>query len=183
MTEQPFEFVFQDNRAYMYADAPHCPDCSRVLDSSWIAPDFRLDGHEFDLSMTSDGCLIASDRFIATTVDVAGLAFEPIPSLPGFSVVEISPTFRLDPFMNRIRFGVDCPTCDEPRFVVRDGPLMLALDSDVSGGFSRSLLEFGDTADFGPSQPMRLMPVIAADEATVRTLKDAGLTGIHVIAP
>ena len=183
MTEQPFEFVFQDNRTYMYADAPHCPDCSRVLDTSWISPDYTFEGHAFDLSMTSDGCLIASDRFIATCIEIDGPSFRPIPSLPGFSVVDIETRFRLDPFMNRIRTGVDCPTCGHPRFVVRDGPLALALDSDAPIGFGRSELEFGDTADFGPTQPMRLMPVIASDEATVRALKDAGLTGIHVIAP
>ena len=183
MTELPFEFVFQDNRAYMYTDAPHCSDCSRVLDDSYIAPDFELVGPEFDISMTSDGCLVASDRFIAAVVSIEGLQFRPIPSLPGYSVVDAVPTFRLDPFMNRIRFGVECPECAQPRFVVHEGPLSLSVDSDLPLGFSRSVLEFGDTADFGPDHPIRLVPVIAADAETVAAVKAAGLSGVHVIAP
>lgn len=183
MSELPFEFVFQDNRAYMYTDAPHCRDCSRVLDDSWISPDFEFVGPEFDISMTSDGCLIASDRFIAAVLSIDGLEFTPIPSLPGFSVVTAVPTFRLDPFMNRIRFGVECHECGHPRFVVHDGPLALSVDSELPVGFSRSALEFGDTADFGPDHPIRLTPVIAADADTVLAVKSAGLSGIHVIAP
>lgn len=183
MTVQPYEFVFQDNRSFMYADAPHCSECSRVLDDGWISPDFDLTGPRFDVSMTSDGCIIVSDRFIATCVSIDGLSFRPIPSLPGYSVVDAVPTFRLDPFMNRIRNGVDCKHCERPRFVVHDGPLSLAVDSELPLGFSRSELEFGDSADFGPDHPIRLVPVIAADGDTVAALKDAGLTGIHVIAP
>lgn len=183
MTVQPYEFVFQDNRSFMYADAPHCPDCSRVLDDGWISPDFALDGPRFDISMTSDGCIIASDRFIAACIEIDGLSFRPIPSLPGYSMVEAVPTFRLDPFMNRIRTGIDCKRCGQPRFVVHDGPLALAVESELPVGFSRSEREFGDSADFGPDRPIRLVPVIAADEDTVAALKAAGLTGIHVIAP
>lgn len=167
----------------MYADAPHCSDCSRVLDESWISPDFELSGPQFDISMTSDGCIIASDRFIAACVSIDGLSFRPIATLPGYSVVEAEPTFRLDPFMNRIRSGVDCKQCGMPRFVVHDGPLAVAVESELPTGFSRSERAFGDTADFGPDHPIRLVPVIAADEDTVMALKAAGLTGIHVIAP
>lgn len=183
MPGKPYEYVFQDNRTYMYTDAPHCPGCTRVLDRSYIAPDFEFAGPAFDISMTSDGCLVASDRFISACVAITGLRFRPIPSLLGFSIVEVQPTIRLDEFENRIRKGVDCPACGHPRFVVHEGPLTLEPDEVLPTGFSRSELEFGDSADFGPDYPIRLNPVIASDEATVLHLKSAGLSGIHVIAP
>jgi hypothetical protein len=179
----PFEFVFQDNGSYMYADAPSCSDCTRVLDDQWISPEFELRGPRFDISMTTDGCLVASDRFVEACASIGGLEFRPIPAEPGFSVVDVTATVRLDEFENHIRFGVTCPQCGNQRFVVHDGPLKLAAGQVLPEGFSRSELVFGDTADFGPDIAIRFAPVVMADESTARGLKATELRGVHVIAP
>lgn len=179
----PFEFLFQDNDSFIFGGAPHCPDCTRVLDDTWVDPRFEPVVTGFDVSVTLDGCVVASSAFVAACEGVAGVSFTPIPAAPELSVVRVERTVRLDPFENRIRTGSTCRECGGPRFAVRSGPLRLAAREVLQPGFSRSDLTFGDTADFGRDHPIRLGPVIVADEATVRMLKAADLRGIHVLAP
>jgi hypothetical protein len=183
VTAAPYEFLFQDNESFAYEGAPHCPDCTRVLDDSWIDPEFELALPGFDISVTSDGCVVASTAFVATCEGLGGIAFAPIASAPGWSVVRVERVVHLDPFMNRLLVGPACRECGHPRYSVRDGPLRLLAGERIQPGFSRTDLTFGDTADFGRQHPIRVGPVLVADEMTVRLLKLAELRGVHVIAP
>lgn len=178
----PFELVFQENKWFAYGRAPHCTDCSRVLDDTVVEPDATAESPAFDISVTYDGCVIVSDAFVDACADIPGAEYTPIAELPGFSVVRVERVVRLEPFDSHVKTGQTCPECGGPRYATRSGPIQLEDGETLEPGFSRTDLVFGDTADFGPQQPIRLQPVLLLDEETARAVKATDLTGIHLIA-
>lgn len=165
----------------MFGGAPHCPDCTRVLDPSWIDPGFRLRQTSFDVSATYDGCVVVSEAFVTACDGVDGARFVPIESSPGFSTLDVERVVRLERFDSHVREGPTCQECGGPRYVSQKGPLRLLEDEILEPGFSRTDLSFGDTADFGPEQPIWIRPRLLVDEDTGRALKAAGLWGVHFI--
>ncbi len=167
----------------MFRRAAHCPVCTRVLDSSWIDPEFRLAKRNLDLSTTYDGAVIASHSFVQACDGIPGVAFSPLATEPGFSIMRVDRIVRVDAVANRTEFGETCEGCGEPRYVIWPGPLYLASGEAVERGFSRTDLGYGDTADFGKSQPNHLSPAIVADSDTAHYLGSVGLRGVHLIVP
>ena len=182
VSDPPFELAFQENRSFLYGDAPCCPGCSRVLADGAVDRDFELRTHTFDVSVTHDGAIVVSDSFVVACAGVAGVRFEPLPCEPGHAVLRVDREVRIDPFASDVVSGPICDRCGEPRYRLRRGPLHLADDEILELGFSGTDLTFGDTADFGPDQPIRLRPHILVDRDTGQTLKRAGLIGVHLIA-
>lgn len=180
MSGPPAELVFQELPSFVYGAARHCADCSRLepaadgtVAGSKIAP-------TFDISKTLDGAIVASDDFRDVCVEVPGVAFAPV-GLDGYWSVEIDQIVAIDPFESHVRAGPACVTCDRPRYVTRSGPLRLDPNETLPRGFSRTDVEFGDSADFGPSRPIRFGPLVLVDRSTARLLKSTSLLGIHLI--
>ena len=173
--------VFQEYRAFVYDGAVSCSDCSRVTSPSVIAAT-ALPMPTFDVSESLDGAIVASDAFRDVCVDVPGVSFAPLDDLGGYSLLEVGQVVRIDQFDSRIRYGPICTTCDRPRYVTRSGPIRLESDEDLPRGFSCSEMEFGDSADFGPDQPIRFRPLVLVDRTTARLLKSAPILGVHLIA-
>lgn len=177
----PSELVFQELSEFVYTNAPHCPDCSRLETPSAGCSPPDCPPLTFDVSQTLDGAVIASAAFRAACDGIGGLRFEPVVGVSDRWVIEVERTVRIDPFESHVKSGPRCETCGRPRYVTRSGPLHLETSEPLQPGFSRTDIEFGDTADFGPSQPIRLRPNLLVDRATARTLKAADLLGVHLI--
>lgn len=182
MSGPPFELAFQENQSFLFGSARHCPGCSRVLDEGVVDPDFELRTHTFDVSITHDGAVIVSNSFVVACAGLPSVRFEPLPTEPGHAVLRVDREVRIDPFASDVAAGPICDRCGGPRYRVRRGPLHLADDEVLQPGFSSTDLTFGDTADFGPDQPIRLRPHIVVDRETGQHLKSAGLIGVHLIA-
>ncbi len=136
MVAAPFRMSLEGNDSFMFADAPHCASCIRVLDGRWIDPVFRLTSSVLDLSVTYDGCVIASAAFAAACRDVSGVSFEPLAAEPGFYAMWVDQLLRVDPDANGTRFGELCEECGMPTYVVRPGPLHLVKGEEVAPGLS-----------------------------------------------
>lgn len=173
--------VFQELRAFVYTDAAHCLDCSRVVMPSTAGSPSEIPPLTFDVSQTLDGAVVASVAFRSACEHVGGIRFEPIDGVDDRWVVEVDRIVRIDPFESHVRSGPTCETCGRPRYVTRSGPLHLETSEPLEPGFSRTDIEFGDTADFGSSQPIRLRPNLLVDRGTARLLKAADLLGVHLI--
>ncbi len=178
----PYEFVFQETKWFAFGGAAHCSDCSRVLDDAVVEPGPNASSPAFDISVTYDGCVIASDAFVEACSGLPGAEFTPIDALRGFSALRVDRVVRLERFDSHARAGQTCPECGGPRYATRSGPIHLEEGETLQSGFSRTDLVFGDTADFGPEQPIRLQPVILVDEESARSIKASELSGIHFIA-
>lgn len=181
MSGPPSEFVFQELRTFVYTSAPHCPDCSRVEMPSAAHSTPDVAPLTFDVSQTLDGAIVASEAFRAACEIVDGIRFDMVVGANDRWVVEVDRTVRIDPFESHVRSGPTCVTCGRPRYVTRSGPLRLETSEPLEPGFSRTDIEFGDTADFGSAQPIRLRPNLLIDRGTARLLKAAGLLGVHLI--
>jgi hypothetical protein len=177
----PSELVFQELQTFVYTDAPHCSDCSRVEEPALGAAEPDVVPLTFDVSRTLDGAVVASSAFREACDQIDGVRFEPVVGADDRWIVQVERTVRIDPFASHVRSGPTCETCGRPRYVTRSGPLRLESSDPLEPGFSRTDLEFGDTADFGPSQPIRLRPDLLVDRGTARRLKATGLLGIHLI--
>lgn len=180
--DSPFELVFQEIPIFVYADADHCPDCSRVSDPAQASAPDGMSSPTFDISVTLDGAMIATDAFRETCSDIPGVSFAPLRGADGCWRFEVDRVVRIDPFDSHVRAGTTCETCGEPRYLVRAGPLHLHSQDTLLDGFSRTDLGFGDTADFGSTQPVWLRSHVLLDRDTGRMLKESGLLGIHLIA-
>lgn len=182
MSGSPFELVFQENPIFVFERAEHCTDCSRVTDPASATAPADMEPPTFDISVSLDGAIIVTDTFRAVCTDVAGAAFAPIAGASGCWLFTPDHTVRIDPFDSHIKTGPICATCGEPRYVIRVGPLHLHPHEPFPSGFSRTDVTFGDTADFGSSQPVLLRPHVLIDRKTGKMLKGSGLLGIHLIA-
>lgn len=173
--------VFQELATFVYGDAPHCDDCSRVEPPAAAMVSEKLPTPVFDVALTLDGAIVASGAFRAVCAGIDGIEFRPLLGADDRWVVEVDRVVRIDPFESHVRRGPICATCSRPRYVTRTGPVHLESNEPVPAGFSRSDAEFGDSADFGRRQPIRLRPLILVDRDTARALKAADLLGIHLI--
>ncbi len=180
--EAPLELVFQENDSFAFGTARHCPGCSRVLDDHDVDPDFELRNRMFDVSVTNDGAVVVTEAFVFACAGMSSVRFESLTSEPAHALMRVDREVRIDPFGCDIVTGESCDRCRGPRYRIRRGPIHLRTGEVLEPGFSRTDLAFGDTADFGPDQPVRLRPHILLDRETARVLKGAGLIGVHVIA-
>lgn len=180
--EAPVELVFQENESFAFGTARHCAGCSRVLAEHEVDPDFELRNRTFDVSVTNDGAVIVTEAFVVACAGMPSVRFESLASEPDYAVMLVDREVRVDPFGCDIITGETCEYCHGPRYRIRRGPLHLRAGELVEPGFSSTDLTFGDTADFGLDQPVRLRPHILLDRATARVLKGAGLIGVHLIA-
>jgi hypothetical protein len=178
----PFELVFQEMPVFVYENAEHCVDCSRVSDPTMARAPAGMPAPTFDISVSYDGALIVTDAFHDFCEDITGAAFEPLEGAPGCWRFDVDRLVRIDPFDSDINVGTMCDRCGQPRYLIRAGPLHLHPHESLLPGFSRTEDGFGDTADFGSSQPIRLRPHVLVDRETGRTLKQSGLLGVHLIA-
>lgn len=178
----PFELVFQEIPIFVYGDADHCPDCSRVSDPLLAKAPEDMPPPMFDISVSFDGAMIATDAFRDLCGDIPGAAFNLLDGAPGCWQLDVEQVVRIDPFDSHVRTGTVCETCGEPRYLIRAGPIHLHPKENLQAGFSRTDADFGDTADFGSTQPVRLRPHVLLDRDTGRRLKESGLLGIHLIA-
>ncbi len=182
MPGSPFELVFQEIRIFVYGNADHCPDCSRVSDPATATAPTGICTPTFDVSVSLDGAIIATDAFRDVCEDVPGATFTPLDGADGCWRFDVDRIVRIDPFDSNVRAGTNCETCGEPRYLVRAGPLHLHPHEVLQPGFSRTDAGFGDTADFGSTQPVWLRPHVLLDRDTGRALKESHLLGIHLIA-
>ena len=182
MPGPPFELVFQEMPIFVYEDADHCSDCSRVSDPTMAKAPAEMPTPTFDISVSLDGAMIATDAFRDRCGEIPGAAFTPLDGAPGCWRFEVDRVVRIDPFDSHVRAGTTCATCGEPRYFIRAGPLHLHHHETVLPGFSRTDAGFGDTADFGSNQPVWLRSHVLLDRGTGQMLKTSGLLGIHLIA-
>lgn len=166
---------------FVYGDAEHCADCSRVTDHTHAVAPPDTPQPTFDVSLTLDGAVVVTDAFVAAAEDVPGAVFTPIDGLPGTWLFEATQPVEIEPFDSNVKWGPICDLCQEPRYVTRSGPIRLAEDVELQRGCNRTTIGFGDTADFG-DRPVRLRSHVLVDRGTGRRLKSAGLLGVHLIA-
>lgn len=178
----PYEMVFQETPVFVYEHAAHCHDCSRVEDPTDAVAPPDLPDPTFAVSVTLDGAVIATHAFRETCRELPGIVFHRLDGAEQLWLVDVDRVVDVEPFDSRIRSGPQCATCGLPRYVIRSGPLHLARNEVLPEGFSRTAIEFGDTADFGSEQPVCLRPNLLVDRDTGRLLKGAGLLGVHLIA-
>ncbi len=177
----PSELVFHELSTFVYSDAPACSDCSRVDDPAGIVFPPGSPAPTFDISKTLDGAILASEAFRAVCADVPGLRYVGIAGLDGHWMIEVECFVGIEPFRSNVRAGAICSTCGRPRYVTRSGPIQLDSAAVLPEGFCGTDVEFGDSGDFGPSQPIRFRPHVLVDRATAQLLKSADLLGIHLI--
>lgn len=182
MSGPPYELVFQETPIFVFDDAEHCHDCTRVDDPTDAVAPQDMPAPTFDVSVTLDGAVVATNAFREACHGLPGLVFHRLDGATGCWLVEVDRVVRIEPFDSRVRSGPECVTCGRPRYVIRAGPLHLERNEVLPDGFSRTETEFGDTADFGSDQPVRLRPHLLVDRDTGRILKEAGLLGVHLIA-
>lgn len=173
--------MFQELSTFVYTDAAHCSDCSRVALPTPAHSASEDSPLTFDVSRSLDGAVVASAKFRAACEGLAGIGFDPVLGADDRWIVEVERTVSVDPFASHVKEGPTCETCGRPRYVTHSGPLRLQIADALEPGFSRTDVEFGDTADFGPTQPIRLRPDLLVDRGTARVLKAAGLLGVHLI--
>lgn len=173
------ELVFQENGSFAFTGAASCPGCSRVIGDSVVDPGFELVVPTFDVSVTNDGAVIVTDAFVDACDDAPGARFDSVG--PGIAVMWVETVVHIEPFASGVASGPECTECGAPRYRVRRGAIRLDGDEVVPDGFCRTDLEFGDTADFGPEQPVAMRPHLLVDRSTGRRLKDAALIGVHLI--
>lgn len=181
MSDSPVELVFQDFPIFVYGTAPRCGGCSRVTDPTVAALPDDAPPPTFDVSLTFDGALVVTGRFRSVAGELPGAVFSAVAGADDLWLLDAGPVVRLEPFDSHVGWGPRCETCGEPRYVTRSGPLVLEPDEVLPEGFSRSDIGFGDTADFGPDQPIRMRPSLFADRATAKALKAGSLLGVHTV--
>lgn len=181
MSGPPFELVFQEYPGFVYATASSCRGCSRVDDPTIGSLAADAPSLTFDVAETPDRAVIASDRFRRACLAIDGVEFHPLGGVDDVWLLDVERTVRLEPFDSHVRAGPECDVCGCPRYATRTGPLVLEPDEVLPSGFSRSDVVFGDTADFGPDQPIRMRPSILLDRDTARRIKRADLLGVHLI--
>lgn len=135
----------------------------------------------FDIALTFDGAVVVSDRFRSVCADLPGARLSPVDGVDDAWLLDSEAVVRLEPFDSHVHDGPSCVTCGEPRYVTRRGPLVLRPGEVLPEGFSQSDVGFGDTADFGSGQPIRMRPSLFVDRATMRALKAAELLGVHTV--
>jgi len=178
----PFELVFQEMPVFVYQDAEHCPHCSRVSDPATARAPADMPSPTFDISVSYDGAMIATDAFRDLCESIPGAVFTPLLDAPGCWRFDVDRIVRIDPYDSYVNIGTTCEGCGEPRYLIRAGPLHLHPHETLQPGFSRTEAGFGDTADFGSAQPIRLRPHVLVNRDTGRMLKQSGLLGVHLIA-
>jgi hypothetical protein len=181
VAESVFEMVFQEMPVFVYGGAPSCSNCTRV-DEPVMAGVSIGQPPAFDVSKTSDGAIVVSNAFRASCADVAGVRFVAVDDVPGYFTLELDGASRLDPFESHVAWGPMCEACGRPRYVTRSGPLRLGADTPPLIGFGHTDIEFGDSADFGPTHPIRFRSHVLVGRPTARLLKSAALSGVHLIA-
>lgn len=174
--------VFQEIPVFIYGAAGHCTDCSRVTEPGMAKAPVDMPAPTFDVSVSLDGAVLVTDTFREVCDEADGVVFAPLEGAPGVSLLVADRIVRVEPFDSHIRTGPACATCGEPRYVIRVGPLHLQPEDRLQPGFSRTDIGFGDTGDFGSTQPVFLRPHVLVDRDTGRLLKSAGLLGVHLIA-
>jgi len=173
--------VFQELPVFVYGDAPMCAGCSRVESTGEPLLVGEVPSPMFDVSRTLDGAIVASAAFRDVCADVPGVTFAPLPGVDQLWMLSVDPIVRIEPFDTRVRSGPPCARCGRPRYVTRTGPISLVDDQELPSGFSRTDMEFGDSADFGSTQPVLFRPDVLVDRQTARLLKAAPLLGVHLI--
>ncbi len=180
MTEQelPWLITGPDNGQWMYGEAPHCSVCSLVTAPSRVSKDFRLRRGGAALSSTYDGANVVSSKFVSAVHGEPGVSFLPLPADPDHFVMSVGPVVRFDSERRGTRFGDPCNECGRPSHVIGATPVYLREPWLTPRGFSRTDLEFGDSKDFGPTQPTCLRPMILVDHTLARRLAELRLTGL-----
>lgn len=182
MSGSPYELVFQEIPIFVYEVADHCYDCSRVTDAAQAKAPNDMPEMTFDVCVSLDGAIITSDAFRDVCGEIPGVEFAPLEGAPGCWRLDVGREVRIDPFDSHLKAGPICATCDQPRYLIRTGPLHLHPHETLQTGFSRTDVGFGDTADFGSTQPVLLRAHVLLDRETGRALKASDLLGIHLIA-
>jgi len=180
MGGDPFLLKGPDNDSWMYTNAPHCSGCSLVTDDEWVDPTFQLARRVSAFSCTYDGAVIVSESFAEAVAGERGVAFTPV-AVEGYYVMRVTHEVRFDAVRRETRFGPRCKVCNRFESVTGAIPVFLRPDAVVKNGFARTDLAFGDAADFGPAQPVRLAPLILAAPALARRLERMHFPGLLLV--
>ena len=158
-------------------DVRRCRECHELIDK-WNESLLRLvvNDRHYDLSLTYDGILVASNRFaeIYNTTGLEGLLIRQLPSDPEFNLVKATRAVCFDYVKRKTRFGNRCPLCGLYDSVVGATPVFLKTGTVVKDReFVRSDLEFGSSDE--------KHPLLLCGHAAAEALVAASLKGVVVV--
>ena len=165
------------NDSYMLQGAVglvRCPQCGELLDRKCPLNGFVL-AKKRDVSATYDGYDIVSQRFLDvwTHLKGEGLQFTPLPSQPGFFLLNANDVLAFDAERRQTRFERWQPCCGVYHSVAGATPAYLKHPDRLAGRRAfRSDVMFGSGDE---KSPLILLPLAIGDE-----LKAAKLTGIDL---
>jgi hypothetical protein len=153
-----------------------CESCSE-LTSKWDEPLLGLviKKRRWDLSITYDGVLIASQRFktMYDANDLSGLVFHSLPDDHDFFAIRAVKVVEFDADRRQTRFINPCPRCGRFESVVGATPVFLKAGSLVEAlEFVRTDLEFGSGDE--------KHPLLICGPTAAETLADAKLKGLDL---
>lgn len=155
-----------------------CPICASKLSRSIENPDFYLKKKNYDISITYDGFLIASDKFVTALKKVfMNNIFECVPIKAdkryrgNYFKVEFRDILEIDQEKAVPEFGSVCSSCGQFEHVVGARGYYLH-GAPLGAGIFRTDIEFGSGFEKSPAI------VVGVD--SVEMLKVAGLKGVSL---
>ena len=169
-----------DMSGAIYQVVHRCESCGE-LTSKWNEPLINLfiKKRRFDISITYDGVLIASQRFktIYDANHLLGLIFHQLPVDGEFFAIHALKVVEFDAERRKTRFINPCPRCGRFESVIGATPVFLKRGSKIEGlEFVRTNLEFG-SAD--GKHPLLICGQVAADILSCAKLKGLDISTIN----
>jgi len=157
-----------------------CDRCGE-LTSKWDEPllGVNINKRKYDLSITYDGVLIASEKFksVYAANNLLGLEFRRLPNDTQFFAIHATRTVEFDAERRKTRFIKPCQTCGRCESVVGAKPVFLKTGSVVDDHeFVRTDLEFGSGDE---KHPLLICGKVAAKAICNAKLKGVDLTPIE----
>ncbi|TGJ98362.1 hypothetical protein EHQ53_01150 [Leptospira langatensis] len=148
-----------------------CETCGSKKSFDYVNPDFKLKRGVYDLSITYDGYLIASQRFkdFCVRKDFSGIQFERIRHDVSFYILRINNVLHLNESKMTHRKTNFCSSCNEYSSIVKPGTLHFSENIDeVENSLFESNIHFGSSHE---KHPLILATSDIVDEFAIEGFK------------
>jgi len=131
-----------------------CNECGEIISKWEISPaGIVVNNHAYDLSVTYDGLIVASEKFMLAYKEnnLTGLEFRQLPDDPLFYAIHAIKKVEFDSEKRKTRFVNPCQKCGQYQSVVGATPIYLKGSAIIQEReFVTTDLEFGSGDEKGP---------------------------------